>query len=228
MLWLLMAQLAIDADETALAELQKYSASKPDSAIIYSVAPHTGHPDSLFVYKAIEVFSSTLHPPLRFVSAKDTWNTPLGLRVARSIIGELFLFDRNNLTANSMRNQVSAMADLLNPKQELNEQPESLVIYPQGTRTIGAPIENMPAVLAQLAGVPIAVLNIYNAEGVMPKVPEGMQGLQLIETLIVRLKYRKARHRVIVKLADFIPEGGNLKETKKRFVAAHHQPLLNK
>lgn len=225
LLWLLMTELTIDADETAHVDLQTFATQHPDEAILYSVAPHTGHPDSLMVYKAIEKINPSVLPHLRFVSAKDTWSSKFSKVILKATIGNPYLFDRQNLTIASMKTQVAEMAQLLNPEQESGQHADSLVIYPQGTRTIGAPIENMPAVLAHEANVPIAVLNIYDAETVMPKAAEGQQASQIIRILIERLRTRRAKHPVTIKLVDFIPPGGNRKETKERFQAAHQEPL---
>jgi len=223
LLWLLMVDLTITADPTAQSELEDYTAQNPDQALLYSVAPHTGHPDSLYVYKAVEQLSPHLISNLQFVSAKDTWSSRRSKMIARNIINEPYLFDRQNLTVGSMMTQIHEMSELLQPED--GSVAKSLTIYPQGTRTIGAPIQNMPALLAHEANVAMAVLNIYGGEPVMPKVEKGQQASQVIQILLERLRTRRAKHHVTVKLMDFIPPGESRKVIKERFLGAHHQPL---
>lgn len=223
LLWLLMVDLKITADATAQSELNDYTAQNPEQALLYSVAPHTGHPDSLYVYKAVEQLTPHLISNLQFVSAKDTWSSRRSKMIARNIINEPYLFDRENQTIGSMKTQVHEMAQLLQPEDDTAAR--SLAIYPQGTRTIGAPIENMPVMLAHEANVAMAVLNIYGGEPVMPKVEKGQQTSQVIQILLERLRTRRAKHHVTVKLMDFIPPGESRKAIKERFLGAHHQPL---
>jgi|GEM_PF-1190578 len=223
LLWLLIVELTIETDETAQTQLNTYLANGPTEPIVFSAVPHTGHPDSLYVYKAIEQLSPATLNNLQFVSAKDTWQSRFSRLIARAVAGEPYLFDRQNLTVGSMRTQLEEMGQLLRPEEGT---PRSLAIYPQGTRTLGAPVEDLPVSLARHNNVPLAVLNISGAEQVMPKVPEGQQASQVIQLLIRRLRMRRANiknhtHHVHIKLADFIPPELSRKEMKERFFASH-------
>lgn len=220
LLWLLMVDLNIEADDKTQYALEQY-ATEPDASLVYSIAPHTGHPDSLYVYKAIETLAPQSIPQLQFVSAKDTWSTKMSQMIAKAVAGEPYLFDRDNLNGASLKAQIGEMSGILAAEQP--EERRSLAIYPQGTRTPGAPIEHMPVSLALQAHVPIAVLNIHGAEYVMPKVPEGTQTRQIIKILIQRMYTWKSRHHVRVELADFIPADLSRKAMKERFMAAHQK-----
>lgn len=225
-LWLLMVHLIIEHDEQAQAALDEHLANNPNESVVISIAPHTGHPDSLYVYKAVEKLAPSLIPHLQFVSAKDTWESKSSRMFARLVAGDPYLFDRENSVEGSVKTQIDEMVSILSPEDDA--QFRSLAIYPQGTRTIGAQIESMPVTLAQRAEVPIAVLNISGAEQVMPKVDKGKQTAQIFHILLQRVLTRRAKikekqHQVRINLADFIPAGKSRSETKKRFLEAHQQ-----
>lgn len=226
LLWLLMVDLTIDAEPQPQQELQTFVHEHPNEPLVFSMVPHTGHPDSLYVYKAIEHLTPEIISSLKFVSAKDTWSSWMSRMLARVVAGEPYLFDRETLTMESMRAQIQEMKQILRPENELAK-PESLAIYPQGTRTIGAPIANLPAVVAGEADVPLAILNIYGAERVMPKVPKGTQTAQIINILIQRMHTWKSRHQVTIRLMDFIPADTHRKEKKERLMAAHTTPFAS-
>jgi hypothetical protein len=141
--------------------------------------------------------------------------------IARAVAGEPYLFDRENLSISSMREQITDMASLLTAEEP--EDRRSLAIYPQGTRTIGAPIAHLPVSLAAEAHRPLAVMNIYGAEHVMPKVPKGTQMKQVIDILIQRMHTWKSRHHVRVQLVDFLPGDMSRKMMKERFMQAHQR-----
>lgn len=229
LLWLSMVKLKFDHDTRAYDQLQTYLEPNPHKPIVYSIAPHTGHTDSLFVYKAIEKLAPQQLETLVFVSAKDTWSNPLKRAVAQMVIGDPYLFDRDNADSQVIREQIREMQQLLNPNAE---KLTSLAIYPQGTRTIGAKIHDMPLLVSSVHQAPIAVFSIEGAASVFPKLEGREQASHYIQMLTRRLRSRRSdKTTVTVRLEDFIdpktavdPENEHTpkrKVIKRRFYAAH-------
>lgn len=129
-LWLAYVDLTVEADPEAHEQAQNYIATSPHGKLIFSAAPHTGHPDSLYVDKAVrELFPSHVGK-LVYASAKDTWDTPWKQVFAQLLIGNMFLFDRSpdgQKAADAQNTELveHMMADVHSPRF-------SPVIYPQG------------------------------------------------------------------------------------------------
>lgn len=224
LIWLAMVDLKVAADPKSYDAAQAYLADDSRRPLLHSIAPHTGHTDSLFVYKAIEQLLPGQVDHLQFVSAKDTWSNPLKRAFAQMIIGDPYLFDRDNPDTQVIRRQIKEMQQLVNPNQET---PTSLAIYPQGTRTPGAPIHDMPEMIASNQKIPLAIYRIEDAQDVFPKLDGMSQASFVIHRLIQRLRSRRGKNvtPVTVKLVDFIDpkseEFPSRRELKARFYAAH-------
>ncbi len=218
LLYLAMVDLKVEAKTEAKQALEEYLAPNPRLPLIASLYPHTGHTDSLFIYKAFEQLMPEQVNVLRFVSAKDTWSNPFKRAFARMVIGTPYLFDRDNPSA--FLPQVREMKKILKPEDETPAQ--SLAVYPQGTRTPNAPIRELPPMLASQAKVPLVIFNIHDAETVFPKVTDEEQASQFIQILTERLRTRRGRkHHVTVSMTDVIPAEVKRDERSERFFDAH-------
>lgn len=220
-IWLSCVKLTVEADQEAYEQAQEYIEASPHGKLIFSAANHTGHPDSLYVDKAVrELFPSHVGN-LIFASAKDTWDNPWKKLFAKVLIGEMFLFDR------SPEGQKAADAQNIALVERMMIDPQSPrlspVIYPQGTRQLGAPIQSLPVTIAEKSQVPIAVLNITGAEQVMPKVDSDQKLAQLRAALQRRLRSRPEESaHVTITLSGFIdPRNKTRGAIKKAFLAAH-------
>lgn len=223
LLWLLLVDLTIEAEPTAAAQLQTYRQQEATGPLIYSITPHTGHTDTLFSYKAVAQLTPEQLPHLTLVSAKDTWNSRWKRWLMQALVAPPYLFDRQDLSPGTVTRQINEMSQLLQPAAP-DSPHRSLLIYPQGTRTPGAPVRKLPVLIAEASQAPIAVLQIEGGAQVFPKVESHQEGRQILEILRRRLERRsqQQRHAVVVKLMALLdPRTMSRTELKKKFLAAH-------
>lgn len=211
----------VEAEPEAYEQAQNYIATSPHGKIIFSAAPHTEHPDSLYIDKAVrELFPSHVGK-LVYASAKDTWDKSWKQLFAQVLIGNMFLFDRSPDGQRAADAQNTALVDHM--MADVHSPRFSPVIYPQGTRKIGAPIQSLPVTIAEKSQVPIAVFKIIGAESVLPKVESTQKLGQLPDALHRRWRSRpEEQAHVTVRLNGFIhPESKTRGAIKKEFLAAH-------
>lgn len=222
-LWLAMVDLKVEAEPQALKSAQKYTQTAENPAMVLSLYPHTGHTDSLFIYRAVSQLLPNVLERLQFVSARDTWQNPLKRALARATAGDPFLFNRH-LTD---KDEIAAEIARLKSQVDASETQPGLAlgIYPQGTRDANAKIGSLPVHIAHDKQVGLGIFNIYDAETVFPKAHSKQeQANQILEALIRRLRSRRQdHHTVTVRLTDFITpeEGLSRPELKRRYLASH-------
>lgn len=96
-----------------------------DSPIIFAVAPHNGHMDSLFARRAIgEASREAMHDSI-FLAAGDYWN-----KQPRKMMGNLAV--RSVAISRTNTNQIQA--DKVRTEQIIR-QGNNIVIFPEGTRS---------------------------------------------------------------------------------------------
>jgi hypothetical protein len=215
-----LVNLTVEADPIALEQAQQYIEQCEDNRVIFSPYPHTGHPDSLYVHRAIQTLFPQTEENLLYVSAKDAWRNPLKRLFAHLVTGRMFLFDRFEMDRKKMNQQRHTIAELTRPRWYRGSL--SPVIYPQGTRTLGAPLQYLPVRLSQEENIPIAVMNIYGAEQVLPKEEGVTENQQILRKLLERRhKTKDDMIPVTVRLMAFLATEENLPKFKQMFQEAH-------
>ncbi len=221
-LWLAMVDLTVESDAWALTQAQNHFEISGHRAVL-SAAPHTGHTDGLFMRRAVaELFPSQL-AHLLFLSAKDTWSTPIKRALAELIIGEFYPYDRA-ATMSVAKAQLKELDQKISGSTE--EPGKTITVFPQGTRTPGAPLHHLPVMLAEKSKVPLLLFSIHGAENVFPKVAKHEGNRQFVDALLRRASQGKKDHTpVTIRLEEFIPAHTPRKKAEARFFEVHEQTM---
>lgn len=164
LLWVLMVKVTFVVEEDTLGSIKSYLANNPGKSLLFSIAPHTGHPDSMYFRQLLDTYLPEITTNFMMVADKTHWNNPLRQPLTK-LVGPTVPFDRDPSAA---AKELRALAQILKGNDDIPA--TTLGIYSQGGRGLDLPLSNSVVGLSELSGSPIVVINLLGSEDVLPKV----------------------------------------------------------